>query len=152
MILSVIDCQRGEWAYIPYHLEGMLHNGYTQVCSIVDKTGNIVLWHLGQLLLENALEARQDNSALPLPIVVDDSEFDFSVALFYYRRFLGEWDYAFHGGCGRLVGGRGGRGVLLYALGRAIGRVGSRFALGFGTRRISLQSVELCVRRTWTCL
>ena len=120
----------------------MLHDCYAQMCSIVDEACNIVLWHFRQLFLENALQARQDDGALPLPIVVDHSEFNLPIALFYDSRLLREWYYAFHGGRGGIVGSRGCRGILLYALRRAVGRVGRRFALGFRRILVSLQFAE----------
>jgi hypothetical protein len=120
----------------------MLHNGYAQMCSVVHEARNIVLGHLGQLFLENALQACQDDGAFALPIVVDDSEFNLPIALFYDGRLLGKRDYPFYGGRGGVLGGRRCQRVLLYALRRAIGRVGRRFALSFMSRAVSLQLAE----------
>ena len=116
----------------------MFHDGYAQMGSVVDEARNVVLWHLGQLFLEDTLQACQDDGALPLPIIVDYSEFNLPIALFYDGGLLGEWHYTFHGRRGGIVGSRRCRGILLYALGRAVGRVGRRFALSFSARRVSL--------------
>lgn len=52
--------------------------------SVIDKTRNVVLGHLGQLLLEDALEVGQDDETLAFVIVVDNAELDFAIAFLNY--------------------------------------------------------------------
>ena len=55
------------------------------MCAVVDQSGNVVSRHLGQLLLEDVLEARQDYRAVARIVVVDDAKFDFAFSLFGNR-------------------------------------------------------------------
>lgn len=50
--------------------------------SVVNEASNVVLWHLGQLLLEDTLETTQDDHGLPLVVVVDYPEFDLAISFF----------------------------------------------------------------------
>lgn len=65
----------------PYNLEGLLDDGDRQVSSIVNKSRNIILRHLGELFLKDAFEAGQNDERLALVVVVDYSEFDLAIAL-----------------------------------------------------------------------
>lgn len=49
--------------------------------SIVDESRDVVLGHFGELLLEDALEAGEDDEGFALVIVVDYAKFDFAIAL-----------------------------------------------------------------------
>lgn len=61
--------------------EGLLDDGDGQMGSIVDESRNVVLGHFGELLLEDALEAGEDDERFALVVVVDYAEFDFAIAL-----------------------------------------------------------------------
>jgi len=63
------------------YLERLLDNGYGQMGSVVDKASYVVFGHLGELLLEDAFEARENDETFALVVIVDDSEFDLSVSL-----------------------------------------------------------------------
>lgn len=65
-----------------HDFEGLLDDGDGQMGSIVDESRNIVLGHFGELLLEDALEAGEDDEGFALVIVVDNAKFDFAIALF----------------------------------------------------------------------
>ena len=56
---------------------------------IINQSGDVVLGHLGQLLLEDALEASEDHEVFSRAIIVDDTKFDITSALFQDGRFLG---------------------------------------------------------------
>jgi hypothetical protein len=60
----------------------VFHNGYGQVRSIINKSRNVILGHLWELFLEDALQARQDDEAVVRSVIVDDSELDITSALF----------------------------------------------------------------------
>jgi hypothetical protein len=64
-----------------HDLERLLHYGDRQVGSIVDESRNIILGHFGELLLEDAFEASENDEGFALVIVVDHAEFDFAIAL-----------------------------------------------------------------------
>lgn len=49
--------------------------------AIIDQPGDIVLGHLGKLLLEYAFEPRKDDKALALIVVVDHPELNLAIAL-----------------------------------------------------------------------
>ena len=51
--------------------------------TIINKSRNIILWHFRKLLLKYAFETCQDDKTLSLVVVVDNSEFDFAISLFY---------------------------------------------------------------------
>lgn len=72
---------------------------------IIDKPCYIVLWHLRQLFLEYALQACQDDGALPPPVVVDHPELDFVVPLFDNSRLFGKGHNALDDWWGAIVGG-----------------------------------------------
>lgn len=67
----------------------MLDNSNRQMCPIVDQSRNIILRHLWKLFLENALQSRQNDEALPLPIIVDHSEFNFAISFFDHGGLMG---------------------------------------------------------------
>ena len=50
--------------------------------TVVYEAGDVVLGHLGQLFLEDAFQAREDDEALALVVVVDHSKLDLAIALF----------------------------------------------------------------------
>jgi len=52
------------------------------MCAIVDESGYVILGHLWELFLEDALQASQNDQAFTLVIVVDDSEFDLAISFF----------------------------------------------------------------------
>ena len=56
--------------------------------AVVDQARDVFLRHLGELLLEDALEAGQDDQALARAIVVDDAKLDIAVAFFDDGRLL----------------------------------------------------------------
>ena len=49
---------------------------------IVHKPGYVILGHFGELFLEDTFQTSQNDEAVARIIIVDDSEFDFSIALF----------------------------------------------------------------------
>ena len=49
--------------------------------TVIYQSRNVVFWHLGELLLENALEARQDDKTLSSVVVIDDAKLDLAIAL-----------------------------------------------------------------------
>lgn len=53
--------------------------------TVIDQSGNIVLWHFWKLFLEYALETSQDDQAFSPVVVVDDPEFDLAIALLNNR-------------------------------------------------------------------
>ena len=60
----------------PHNLEGIFDNCHRQMRAVVNKSSNIVLRHLRELLLKNVLEARENDETLPAPIIVDHAELD----------------------------------------------------------------------------
>jgi hypothetical protein len=64
-----------------HDLEGLLDDGDRQMGSVVDESRNVVFGHFGELLLEDALEAGEDDERFALVIIVDNSEFNFAIAL-----------------------------------------------------------------------
>jgi len=59
-------------------------NGY--MSAVVDETCDVVLWHFGELLLEDAFEASENGGALIPPVIVDNLKLDLSVSLFDHCR------------------------------------------------------------------
>lgn len=53
---------------------------------VIYQTGDVVLGHLGELFLEYAFQAGQDDQAFALIVVVDNPELDFSLAFLDDRR------------------------------------------------------------------
>jgi hypothetical protein len=49
---------------------------------IVDQTGNVILWHLWQLLLEDTFETSENDETLSGVVIVDHTELDVSVTFF----------------------------------------------------------------------
>ena len=78
------DVRRG--VNVPHNLQRLLHDSYAHMCSIVDKTCNVIFGHFGELLLEQAFETRKDNRTLSGGIVVDHSVFDLTISLFHHCR------------------------------------------------------------------
>jgi hypothetical protein len=117
--------------HLPNHLEWLLHDGDAHVRPVVDQPCNVVLGHLRQLFLEYALQAGQDDGALPPAVVVDHAELNVAVALLDGSGVLGERDQPLLGLGRRIVSDRGRRGALLLC---ALGRAGVEgvvcFALG----------------------
>ncbi len=82
-----------EWAICDSSddFEWVLHDSHAQMCAVVDKACDVVFRHLWELLLEDALQAGEDDEGFSLVVVVDDAELDFAIALFdHCRLFLGE--------------------------------------------------------------
>jgi hypothetical protein len=50
--------------------------------AVVDESGDVVLGHLWELLLEDALETGENYEGFALVVVVDYSEFDLAITLF----------------------------------------------------------------------
>lgn len=65
-----------------HDLERLLDNGDGEMGSIVDESRDVVFGHFGELLLKDAFEACEDDERFALVVIVDDTEFDFAVALF----------------------------------------------------------------------
>lgn len=65
-----------------HDLERLLDNGDGEMGSIVYESRDVVFGHFGELLLEDAFEACEDDERFALVVVVDYTEFDFAVALF----------------------------------------------------------------------
>ena len=108
----------------------MLHNGYAQVGAVVDQACNVVLGHLRQLFLEYALQAGQDDGALPAAVIIDDAELDLAIALLDDGGLLGEGHDALLRLWRDIPYCRGRRGALLLgALGGAGAQRVVRFAL-----------------------
>lgn len=63
-------------------LEGLLDDGDGQVGTVVDKARDVILGHLGELFLEDALQAGEDDEGLAIVVVVYYTELDFAGALF----------------------------------------------------------------------
>jgi hypothetical protein len=66
----------------PNHLQRVLDYCYREMGSVVYQTGDIILGHLGELLLEDAFQTRHYNETFTFVIIVDHSEFDLAFALF----------------------------------------------------------------------
>jgi hypothetical protein len=58
----------------------MLDNSDGEMRPVVYKSRNVILRHLRQLFLEDALQAREDDQTLPVPIVVHNAELNFPSA------------------------------------------------------------------------
>ena len=56
--------------------------------SIVNEAGYVVLWHLGQLLLEYALQPRENDCAVSRAVVVYHAKLDFAITFLYDGGFL----------------------------------------------------------------
>jgi hypothetical protein len=138
-------------SHIPYNFKRVLHNGYTQMCPVVYEARDVVLGHLGQLFLENALQTRQDDGAFPPPVIIHDPELNLAIALLDDSRLLWKGDYPFDWGRGRLVGLLRCRRAVLYALRGCAGGVGSRFALGFVGQIVSYAQAQGQVWRRARC-
>lgn len=64
-----------------HDFEGLLDDGDGQMGSIVDESRDVVFGHFGELLLEDALEACEDDERLALVVIVDDAKLYFAIAL-----------------------------------------------------------------------
>lgn len=62
-------------------LERLLDDGDGQVGAVVDESSDVIFRHLGQLFLEDAFQACEDDEGLPLVVVVHNAELYFAVAL-----------------------------------------------------------------------
>jgi hypothetical protein len=73
-----------EWAICDSsnNFEGLLDDGDGQMSSVVNKSRDVILGHFWELFLEDTFEAGQDDERFALVVVVDYSEFDFTIALF----------------------------------------------------------------------
>lgn len=65
----------------PNDLERLLDDGHTQVRPIVYEAGYIVLGHLGELLLEDTLEAGKDDVRVVATVIIDDSKLNLAISL-----------------------------------------------------------------------
>ena len=74
---------------LPDDLQRLLDNGHRKMRPIVHKPGDVILRHFGELFLEYTLQSSQYDEAVARIVVVDDSEFDFSIALFDNRWLYG---------------------------------------------------------------
>lgn len=79
---------------LPDDFQGLLDNSDAHVRAVIDQARDIVLGHLGELLLKYAFQSCEDDGAVPLSIVVDDTELYLAVPLLDDGRLLGEGDYA----------------------------------------------------------
>jgi hypothetical protein len=52
------------------------------MCSIVNKARNVILWHLGKLLLKYTLEASEDDEAFGFVVIVNNADFYLAVPFF----------------------------------------------------------------------
>jgi hypothetical protein len=68
--------------HIPDHFQWMLHNGNRQMRSIIHESSDIVLWHFGQLFLEDTFQAREDNETVVRSVIIHYAELDISTAFF----------------------------------------------------------------------
>ena len=75
---------------LPHNFERLLDNGYGKMGPVVDQSRYVVFRHLGKLLLEDTFQASQDDRALTGVVVIDDSEFDIAIALFFDSRLVSE--------------------------------------------------------------
>ena len=58
----VLDSRREhDSVHIPNYFKRFLHDRHRKMGPIVDQPRYIVLWHLGELLLEDTLESSQNN-------------------------------------------------------------------------------------------
>jgi hypothetical protein len=80
-----------EWSVCnsSYYFKGLLDYSYREMGSIIYETGYVVLGHLWQLFLEYAFQAGQNDQTFAFIVVINDSEFDLSISLFYYCRLHG---------------------------------------------------------------
>lgn len=60
----------------------MLDNGNRQMCPVVDQSRDIILRHFWKLFLKYALQAGENDETLPLPVIVNHSEFYFTISFF----------------------------------------------------------------------
>ena len=79
------------------------------MCPIVDEPCYVVFRHFGELFLEDAFQASEDDAAFAATVVVDDSELDLVLALFdhgglgracqlvLFKNSSGEWHRTFSG-------------------------------------------------------
>ncbi len=90
--MTELAVEEGGWAHnkkeedIPNDLKRFLHNRHREMSPIINQSSDIVFRHLRQLLLKDTFEARQDYQTFPFTIVIDDSEFDFSISFLRDRR------------------------------------------------------------------
>jgi len=63
-------------------LERLLDDRHRQMGAIVDQARDIVSRHLGQLLLKDVLQTREDDRALPRSIIVNHPKFNVPVTFF----------------------------------------------------------------------
>jgi len=69
--------------HIPNDFERLLDDSHREMGSIVDQPRYVVLWHLWELLLEDAFQTSHYDQAFPSIVVVNDAEFDLAIALLY---------------------------------------------------------------------
>lgn len=67
---------------VPHYLKRLLDNRHGQMSPVIDKTSYIILWHLWELLLEDAFQSSQDDEAFAGIVVVYDSKLYLPSALF----------------------------------------------------------------------
>ena len=65
---------------LPHYFKGLLDDCQGEVSTVVDKAGNVVFRHFGELLLEYAFEASENDVAFMLAVVIDYAKFDVAVA------------------------------------------------------------------------
>ena len=83
----------GSVGYAADDFEGMFDDGDGEVGFVVDEAGDVVFGHFGELFLEDAFQACEDDVAFTRVVVVDYAELDYTVLLFDDCRFLGKGDH-----------------------------------------------------------
>jgi hypothetical protein len=69
-----------------HNFKGFLDYCHGQVCSIVDKTSDVVFRHFGELLLEDTFKASKYDEALSGAIIVDNAKLNLSISFFDHCR------------------------------------------------------------------
>ena len=69
---------------LPDHFQRMFYDGHREMCAVINQSCNVVLWHLGELLLKDAFEPRQDDDAVAAIVIVDHAELDLPFTFLYH--------------------------------------------------------------------
>jgi hypothetical protein len=67
-----------------YYFQRFLDNGYRDMTSIINQSSYVVFGHLGELFLEYAFQAGENDHTFTLVVIVDHPELDVSISFFQY--------------------------------------------------------------------
>ena len=89
----------GAVSYPSHDFERVFDNRDGEMGFVIDEAGNIVFGHLGELLLEDAFQACEDDIAFSRIVVVNHAKLDYAILLLNHGRLLGKGDDFGRGEC-----------------------------------------------------